>query len=414
MASCLSHLKILDLSRVFAGPWCTQMFADLGADVVKVEHPIGGDDVRHMGSMLNDPDGQPTGETSSYLAMNRGKRSLALDISTPQGQDIIRRLADASDIFIENFKTGAMKRYGLDFETLSARNPRLVYCSITGFGQTGPDRNLPGYDAIFQAMSGLMSVTGTADGEPGAGPSLVGYSVSDINAGLYAAIAILAALNHRDNVSGRGQHIDLALLDAQIASISHIAMNYFVSGKMPVRAGASSQINCPWQTFECLDRPLMVTVGNNRQFENLMAALGQPDIAKDPRFAVNRERLKNRGALLDILVPLFRTKKAREWMDALNAVGVPSGPINDFQQLREDPQVQHRKMFDELDHPLSGRLPIVTNPIRLSETPPTYSRPPPLHGQHGPEVLAERLGFGKAEMELLAASGVLKLPDQSD
>jgi crotonobetainyl-CoA:carnitine CoA-transferase CaiB-like acyl-CoA transferase len=407
MAGCLSHIRVIDLSRVFAGPWCTQLFADLGAEVIKIEHPEGGDDVRKMGSMLKDAEGRETGETSSFLAMNRGKRSVALDISKPAGQQVVRRLAESADVFIENFKTGTMLRYGLDYDRLRENNTGLVYCSITGYGQTGPSSSLPGYDAIFQAMSGVMSVTGSAEVPSGSEPSLVGYSVSDINAGLYAAVAILAALNYRDNVSGEGQSIDIALLDAQIAAMSHMAMNFLVSGKLPIRAGAASQINCPWQAFVCEDQPLMVTVGNNRQFERLMEALGRPEIGLDPRFASNRSRMEHRSALLEILYPLFRGAPARTWMDRLNAVGVPSGPINDLRQAFDEPQVKHRGMLAEISHPKVGALPIIANPIRFSQTPPAYSRPPPELGAHTREVLATILSMRPEEYEQLQRDGVV-------
>ena len=274
MAGSLSHVRVLDLSRIFAGPWAGQLLADFGADVIKVEHPRGGDDVRRLGVPHKDAQGRDTGETSSYLAANRGKRSICIDISKPAGQALVRRLTETSDVLIENFKTGNLARYGLDYAALRAINPRLVYCSITGFGQSGPYCELPGYDPIFQAMSGLMSITGVPDGAPGAGPNLVGYSVSDITAGYYATIAILAALSHRDQVSGAGQHIDLALLDAQVHAVSHIAMIYLSSGKMPVRAGAASQSTCPWQVFDCADMPLMLAVGNDQQFARLCEAMG--------------------------------------------------------------------------------------------------------------------------------------------
>ena len=292
----LAGLRVLDLTRVFAGPWATQMLADFGADVVKVEHPVGGDDVRHMGMPQKRADGSETGQTSSFLAMNRNKRSVALDMSTPAGQAIIQALAAKADVLIENFKTGGLRKYGLDYATLSASNPRLVYCSITGYGQDGPYAALPGYDAVFQAMSGLMSVTGQPDGAAGAGPVLVGYSVSDINAGFYATIAILTALRARDAVTGRGQHIDLALLDTQIASQSHIMMNYLVSGRMPVRAGTASQINVPWQAFPTADVPLVVTIGNDRQFAAFCSALdvaargGRSSLRPQPRPVAQQTR----------------------------------------------------------------------------------------------------------------------------
>ena len=307
MAGCLSHVRVLDLSRVFAGPWAGQMLADFGADVIKVEHPVHGDDVRRMGVAHKDAQGRDTGETSSYLAMNRGKRSIGIDISKPSGQALVKRLAATSDVLIENFKTGNLARYGLDYAALRTINPRLVYCSITGFGQSGPYSELPGYDPIFQAMSGLMSITGVPDGQPGAGPNLVGYSVSDITAGYYATIAVLAALNHRDRVSGQGQHIDLALLDAQVHAVSHIAMHYLASGKMPVRAGAASQVTCPWQAFDCADMPLMLAVGTDQQFSRLCETLGLPELATDARFVTNRKRMEHKSALIPMLAERFKT-----------------------------------------------------------------------------------------------------------
>ncbi len=407
MSGCLSHIRVLDLSRVFAGPWAGQMLADFGADVIKVEHPAHGDDVRRMGVAQTDAQGRDTGETSSYLAMNRGKRAIAIDISKPPGQALVKRLAEKSDVLIENFKTGNLARYGLDYAALQASHPHLVYCSITGFGQSGPYRELPGYDPVFQAMSGLMSVTGVADGEPGAGPNLVGYSVSDITAGYYATIAILAALNHRDRVSGKGQHIDLALLDAQIHAVSHIAMNYLVSGRMPVRAGSASQITCPWQAFDCADVPLMLAVGNDQQFARLCEVLGQPELASDPRFTTNRQRMQHRDALIPQLAVRFKTRNADEWTAAFAEVGVASGPINDFGRVFADPQVQHREMLRELPHPLTGKAPTIANPVRFSDTPVEYRRHPPLHGEHTREVLEEMLAMSAEEIEALRRERVI-------
>ena len=392
VSGALPRLRVLDMTRVFAGPWAAQILADFGAEVVKVEHPRGGDDVRRMGFPQRDAAGAETGETSSFLAMNRGKRSIALDIATPEGQETLRALAGKADVFIENFKAGGLARYGLDHASLAAVNPRLVYCSITGYGQDGPYAALPGYDPIFQAMSGLMSVTGVPDGEPGAGPNLVGYSVSDINAGFYACIAILAALHHRDTVSGRGQHIDLALLDSQLAAHSHIAMNYLISGRMPVRAGTASQINTPWQSFDTADRPLMVAVGNDRQFAGFCEALGLPDLPSDPRFATNRERMAHKPELLPLLQGALMRRGAEEWVGILNAAGISSGPLNDFGAARADPQLNHRGMWQEMPHPRAGTMPFVANPVRFSETPVAYGRVPPRLGEHTEEVLAEWLG----------------------
>ncbi|MBE9603755.1 CoA transferase [Acetobacteraceae bacterium H6797] len=397
MAGCLPNIRVLDMSRVFAGPWAGQMLADLGAEVIKIEHPVGGDEVRRLGLPQKDASGKETGETSSYLAMNRNKKSVTLDIGKPEGQALMKRLAAESDVLIENFKAGGLARYGLDYASLSEVNPRLVYCSITGYGQEGPYSALPGYDSVFQAMSGLMSITGTP-----AEPALVGYSVSDINAGFYAIIAILAALHHRDTVSGKGQHIDLALLDAQIGAQSHIAMNFLVSGKMPVRAGAASQITCPWQAFDCSDRPLMIAVGNDRQFASLCSVLGIPEAGSDPRYASNRQRMAHKDTLLPLLNARFSTRPAGEWMALLSEAGVSSGPINDFGSMFDDPQVVHRGMKTRMAHPLAGEMEMVANPLRFSETPVEYRAAPPLHGQHTREVLREVLALDDAALDALA------------
>jgi crotonobetainyl-CoA:carnitine CoA-transferase CaiB-like acyl-CoA transferase len=387
----LPRIRVLDMTRVFAGPWAAQMLGDFGADVVKVEQPGGGDDVRRMGFRKRDENGAETGETSSFLAMNRNKRSIALDIATAEGQARLRALVAKADVFIENFKAGGLVKYGLDYAALAQVNPRLVYCSITGFGQDGPYAPLPGYDPIFQAMSGLMSVTGQPDGAPGAGPVLAGYSLSDINAGFYAAIAILAALHHRDTVSGKGQHIDLALLDAQIAAQSHIAMNWRISGRMPVRAGAASQINTPWQAFETADRPLMVAIGNDRQFAQFCKVLGLDWMPADPRFAANRQRMAHKAEMLPLLQQALLARKARDWMDALNEVGVASGPINDFGAVAEDPQVRHRGVFASIPREDGGEVPTIANPIRFSDTPASYRRSPPALGADTEDVLRDWL-----------------------
>ena len=399
----LSGIKVLDLTRVFAGPWATQMLADFGADVAKVEHPAGGDDVRRMGMHQKRADGSETGQTSSFLAMNRNKRSVALDMSKPAGRAALQAMAAKADVLVENFKTGGLRKYGLDYAALSAANPRLVYCSITGYGQDGPNAALPGYDPIFQALSGLMSVTGQPEGAPGAGPAIVGYSVSDINAGFYATIAILTALRARDAVTGRGQHIDIALLDTQLAAHSHIAMNYVVSGQVPVRAGTASQINTPWQSFPTADVPLMLAVGNDRQFATLCIALGIPDTASDPRFVTNRLRFANKPALLPILISALARHGAREWTEQLNAAGIACGPLNDFAAVVADPQVMHRRMFREMPDPGCGTLKFVANPIRLSETPPEYVRPPPTLGEHSAEVLQEWLAMDEDGLAAVAA-----------
>ena len=405
--STLSGVRVLDLSRVFSGPWAAQMLADFGADVIKVERPGRGDDVRHQGLRARDAQGNETRETSSFLAVNRGKRSITVDMSQPAGQALIRRLAGASDILVENFKAGDLARYGLDYASLKAVNPRLVYCSITGFGQTGPYSHLPGYDPIFQSMSGLMSVTGHADDEPGGGPLRVGYSVSDITAGFYAVAAILAALRHRDVVSGEGQHIDLALLDAQVASISHVAMMYLVSGRQPPRLGNVSPITCPWQSFECADGQIVVAVGNDTQFIAFCKVLGHPEWAADERFSTNPLRAKHRQVLVPMLAEILKTRTVREWYADFDAAGVPSGPINGFAEVFADPQIVHRKMLLQQPHAAAGTVPQVANPVKFSATPVAYRRAPPVLGEHTDEVLREVLSLGEAELDGLRADKVI-------
>lgn len=408
MPGCLSHVRVLDLSRVFAGPWATQILADFGAEVIKVEHPKGGDDIRHMGLHRTDEAGADIGETSSFLAMNRGKRSVAIDLKSEAGQDLVRRLAAEADVVVENFKTGTLERYGLGYDDLKAVNPGLVYCSITGFGQTGPRKELPGYDPLFQAMSGLMSITGVADGEPGAGPNLVGFSVSDIIAGFYATIAILGALAHRDH-GGEGQHIDLALFDAQVAALSHVGMNYLVSGKMPIRAGAASQVTCPWQAFGCADMDLMIAVGNDRQFAKLCDALGLDGIAEDPRFRTNRDRMAHKSELIPMLAERFASRTAAEWEALLTQAGIPNAPINNFEQALADPQLRHREMLVEMDHPRTGSVTLFANPIKFSATPVSYQRIPPRLGADTAEVLQSVLRMESGQIEELSRDGVVSV-----
>jgi len=407
MAGALSGLKVLDLSRVFSGPWAAQMLADFGADVIKVERPGRGDDVRHQGYPMPDRDGRPSGPTSSFVAMNRGKRSVTIDISRPAGQELVRRLARQSDVLIENFKAGDLRRYGLDYAALSGLNPRLVYCSITGFGQDGPYSHLPGYDPIFQSMSGLMSLTGMPDGEPGAGPVKAGYSVSDLTAGFYAVAAILAALRHRDQVSGAGQHIDLALLDAQIAAISHMGMNYLATGRQPERVGSASQITAPFQAFPCRDGHIMIAVGNDAQFRSFCHAIDRPELASDPRFGTNPQRAAQRAELAALIEPAMRTRTVRQWNDALAAANVPCGPIYTMEQVFQDPQVRHRGLLGEVAHPQLGRLPVIGNPIHFSQTPVQIGVPPPMLGEHTAAVLASELGMGELDIGRLRAEGIV-------
>ncbi|WGJ90021.1 CoA transferase [Achromobacter mucicolens] len=407
MTSALEGVKVLDLSRVFSGPWAAQMLADFGAEVIKVERPGRGDDVRHQGYPMPDRDGKPSRETSSFVAMNRGKKSVTLDISRPEGQALVRQLAQKADIVIENFKAGDLKRYGLDYASLSEVNPRLVYCSITGFGQTGPYSHLPGYDPIFQSMSGLMSVTGVPDGEPGAGPVKAGYSVSDLTAGFYAVAAILAALRHRDQISGVGQHIDLALLDAQIAAISHIGMNYLASGQLPARMGSASQITAPFRAFECHDGHLMVAVGNDSQFRSFCNVIGLPDLAADPRFDTNPKRAAAQADLSRQIEPAMLARTVADWNQALAAANVPCGPIYTMDQVFEDPQVRHREVLGSVTHPALGSMPVVRNPIHFSGTPIALGLPPPMLGEHTADVLRAELGLTDAAIAQLHAEGIV-------
>ena len=389
MTAALHGVRVLDLTRIFAGPWAAQLLADLGADVVKVEQPNGGDDVRRMGFARRVDDGEEPGQTSSFMAMNRNKRSIALDMGDPDDLATLHALVGEADVVIENFRAGGLRKFGLDHPTLAAAHPRLVYCSITGFGQDGPYAARPGYDPIFQAMSGLMSITGQPEH---GGEALVGYSVSDLNAGLYATIAILAALRARDAVTGRGQHIDIALLDTQIAAQSHIAMNHLVSGQLPVRAGTASQINAPWQALATADRPIVVAVGNDRQFASFCQILGRASLARDVRFLRNRDRMANRPALIAAIEEALATADADTWVERLNSGGIACGPVLDFAGVADDVQVRHRALYRSIPDPAGGRFDFVANPIRLSDTPVAYERVPPRLDEHRAAVLTDWLG----------------------
>ena len=329
-------------------------------------------------------------------------------MAKPEGQALIRELAAQSDVLIENFKTGDLKRYGLDQETLRALNPRLVYCSITGFGQSGPYSQMPGYDLIFQAMGGVMALTGVPDGQPGAGPQRAGYPVSDLTSGFYATIGILAALHHRDTVSGRGQYIDLSLLDAQVAATSSMAMSYLVAGQLPVRVGLGSQLTAPYGDFDCADGKIMIAVGNDKQFVQLCKVLDRPDLPQDERFATTPQRVANKQVLLPLIAELLKKRTVAEWMPLMREAVVPSAPIYDFKQVFEDPQIRHREMVKTIPHPLSGSMQVVGNPLNFSETPLEYGRPPPLLGQHTEEVLREVLGLDEAELARLAEGKVTR------
>lgn len=407
MSGALSHLRVLDLSRVLAGPWCGQLFADLGADVIKVERPGAGDDTRTWGPpWMHTADGGSSGESAYFMAANRNKRSITVDVSRPEGQAIVRALATDSDVLLENYKVGGLRQYGLDYDSMSALNPRLVYCSITGFGQTGPYAPRAGYDFIIQGMGGLMSITGEHDALPGGGPQKVGVAVADLMTGMYAAVAVLAAIAERER-SGQGQHVDMALLDTQVAMTANMAMNYLATGKPPGRAGNAHPNIVPYQTFEAADGHVIVAVGNDGQFRKLCQVAGCEALADDPRFATNPARVKYRETLVPLLAERIRQQPARHWADALESVGVPCGPINDIGQALADPQVQARGMRVDLPHPTAGTVPLVASPMRLSRTPPQYHRAPPTLGQHTDEVLSERLGYDAARIAALRAAGII-------
>lgn len=406
MAKALGHIRVLDMSRVLAGPLLAQNLADLGAEVIKVERPHHGDESRTFPPFLKDASGVETQESAYFMSINRGKKSVTIDISKPQGQALVRQLAAKCDVLVENYKVGTLKRYGLDYISIKAVNPRIVYCSITGFGQTGPYRHRPGYDYVFQAMSGLMSITGERDDLPGGGPVKVGLAISGVIAGIYSSFAVTAALAYRD-VCNVGQHIDMSLLDAQIAAISHINMKYLISGNVPKRLGIVHPSIVPYQLFDCRNGQMVMAVGNDGQFARLCAALGRPELARDGRYATNVARVKNRDTLIPLLSEIIRREPVKHWIDTLTAAGVPCGPVNDIKQVFEDPHVQHRGMRVEIPHPIAGTIPIVANPVRFSETPVTYGRPPPALGEHTQEVLGDLLRLDADEIRELANGGVI-------
>ncbi|MFJ4140792.1 CaiB/BaiF CoA transferase family protein [Pseudomonas fragi] len=403
----LSHLRVLDLSRVLAGPWAGQILADLGAEVIKVERPGNGDDTRAWGPpFLKDAYGESTGEAAYYLSANRNKQSVTIDFTKPQGQQLVRALAAKSDILIENFKVGGLEAYGLDYASLKVLNPDLIYCSITGFGQTGPYAKRAGYDFMVQGLGGLMSLTGRPEGEEGAGPVKVGVALTDILTGLYSTVAILAALAHRQH-DGGGQHIDMALLDVQVACLANQAMNYLTTGVAPQRLGNAHPNIVPYQDFPTADGDFILTVGNDSQFRKFAEVAGRPEWADDPRFATNTLRVANRSVLVPLLRQATVFKTTAEWVTQLEAVGVPCGPINDLAQVFADPQVQARGLAMQLPHALAGLVPQVASPIRLSETPVEYRNAPPLLGEHTRQVLEQVLGLHANAVEALRQSGVL-------
>lgn len=403
----LSHVRVLDLTRVLAGPWCAQTLADFGADVIKIERPGAGDDTRHWGPpYLKTPDGEDTHEAAYYLAANRNKRSVTVDIATEEGQRIVRALAAQSDVVLENYKAGQLKKYGLDYESLREVKPDIVYCSVTGFGQTGPYASRAGYDFIVQGIGGFMSITGERDGVPGGGPQKAGVAIADLMTGMYSTIAVLTALAHRDR-TGVGQYIDMALLDVQVAMLANMNSNYLASGSPPVRWGNAHPNIVPYQTFQTSDGWIIVAVGNDGQFRKFVAAGGRPELADDARFATNPERVRHRDTLVPILADMVKTQTKAQWIGALEAAGVPCGPINDLAEVFENEQVIARGMQVDLPHPSGGTVKLVRNPVRMTETPPRVESHPPTLGEHTGEVLRDVLGLADAQIDELREKRVI-------
>jgi len=407
MAGPLAHLTILDLSRVLAGPWCTQLLADLGATVIKIEKPGSGDDTRAWGPpFLADRAGNETAEAAYYLACNRGKQSVAIDFTKSEGRDLVLALARASDAFVENFKVGGLARYGLDYAHVSKVNPRIVYASITGFGQDGPYADRAGYDFIIQGMCGFMSVTGERDDRPGGGPQKAGVAITDLMTGMYTSVALLAALAHRER-TGEGQHVDACLLDSSVAMMAVMNMNYLVSGVAPQRAGNAHQNIVPYQVFACADGHLILAVGNDGQFRKFCDVAGVPEWAADPRFATNAARVRQRETIVPLIDAVMRTRTQSAWLAQLEAAGIPCGPINAIDQVFDDPHVKARGMRIDLPHPQAASVPGVRAPLRLSGSPLSYAAPPPLLGEHSRSVLRDRLGVDDVAVAGLIARGVV-------
>jgi crotonobetainyl-CoA:carnitine CoA-transferase CaiB-like acyl-CoA transferase len=392
MAGPLDGIKVLDLSRILAGPWATQVLADYGATVWKIEKPHSGDDTRHWGPpYLKDSEGHNTSESAYYLAVNRGKKSIEVDISTTEGQEVIRQLVKTADILVENYKVDGLKKYALDYASLKKHNPGLIYCSITGFGQSGPYADRAGYDAMIQAMGGLMSITGEADGQPGAGPQKVGVAMADLMTGMYAVTAVLAALHHRTQ-SGEGQHIDLALLDTQVAVLANQGSNYLLSGEVPQRLGSAHPSIVPYQAVTVQDGHMLLAVGNDQQFRSCCKVLACLELAQHADFITNGQRVKNRLSLIPLLEAKLLQHPLAYWLEHLSAVHVPCGPINDISQVFADPQVQHRNLQISMAHPLASELALVANPVKFSATAIEYKQAPPILGEHNddlPDLLKE-------------------------
>ncbi|MCW5604584.1 MAG: CoA transferase [Burkholderiales bacterium] len=403
----LSHIKVLDLSRVLAAPWAAQNLADLGAEVIKIERPGKGDDSRaYAPPFLKDAQGNDTRESAYFCAANRGKRSITVNLTRPEGQDIVRELAKRCDVLVENYKVGDLARYGLGYEDLRALNPGLVYCSVTGFGQTGPYKDRPGYDFMAQGMGGLMSITGERDDLPGGGPQRVGVPIIDLTTGMYATIAICAALANRA-VTGCGQWIDVALLDSCVAFLANQAMNYFATGESPARLGNAHPNIVPYQTFRTADGSIILACGNDNLFVKFCEAAGCADLPKDPRFSTNAKRVEHRDEITRVLDGIFAKRTTREWVELLDAAGVANGPINAVAQVFEEPQVRARGLKFELPHAAAGKVPLVASPMRFSDTPVDYKLPPPVLGEHTDEILRGMLGVSDAEIAKLRADGVV-------
>ena len=407
MSRPLSHIRVLDLTRILAGPWAAQNLADLGAEVIKIERPGTGDDTRTWGPpWLKDEAGSDTREAAYFLSVNRGKKSVTVDLAKPAGQRLVRDLAAKSDVLIENYKVGDLARYGLGYDEVRRANPQIVYCSVTGFGQDGPYAQRPGYDFIFQGMCGLMSITGERDDLPGGGPQKVGIAVTDVMTGMYASLAITAAIAHRQ-LTGVGQYIDMALLDTLVAFNANSILNYWCSGETPTRYGNAHANIVPYEVFASADGHIILAVGNDGQFASFCRVAGRGELAEDPRFKTNPARVKNRPILVPIVQEIVRGRTSRDWIAGLEAASVPCGPINNMQEVFENPQVQHRGMRVEIPHPAGVTCPTVASPMRFSATPVSHDLPPPLLGQHTREVLAGVLGLSDADIDALAAQGVV-------
>ncbi|EJN09988.1 CaiB/BaiF CoA-transferase family protein [Herbaspirillum sp. YR522] len=406
MAGPLSHIKVLDLSRILAGPWSGQVLADLGADVIKVERPGVGDDTRSWGPpFLKDRDGNETREAGYYLACNRGKRSITVDLNSSDGQRIIRELAAQSDILLENYKVGTLAKFGLAYDDLKKINPGLIYCSVTGFGQTGPKADNAAYDFMIQAMGGLMSVTGERDDLPGGGPQKVGVPIVDLMTGMYTSVAVLAALARRSQ-SGLGDYIDIGMLDVMVGSIANQGMNYLISGKTPRRAGNKHPNIQPQDVFACADGYIVLVVGNDGQFAKFCQVIGHPEWTSDERFASNGNRVRHQAELLPMITEVLKTRGMQQWANLLDAAGVPCSPINTIPQVFEDEQVKHRGMLLDIAHPSAGSVPQIRSPMRFAQAALSFDKAPPLLGQHTDEVLAE-LGFDAQQISAWNSAGVI-------